>query len=840
MASLPNTTLNPNPVYLRLTIEMNLRSSRRRAREKRLISSSFEANARDSQVIDAEMAKGRFSFVYSGSKQKEVKVKHCVPLFISRTICKSAVNSLCRLFDVDEHGTIGFSYAGGLKVVVKIPEEELHLVKRYFIQQGQSQHEAEDFAFAQGIQWYGIVDGIHTHQSLSDLERSRPDPFQDFKWTVSVIEWQSIKVLKAFSRARNMLQTTNAVEMTLFDAISGILDIALQKANLAGESMDTFAKRHGIIKEVADDFSGGTKYSRQTTRTLTGAALRIKREAMVVLGQIMTEENKVLAGKIMEKTSLSTVLPEDVFDARAYKNIISTNTIRGATAFLRADGTDQSNALLRLKFSYESNGFKTFQAARLNKEIERCQRARHQDQLMKIMMSRYEWPVELADVKKKLFQTSLFDSELDECSENTNIVLESLVSEYQEKMPLEAGLRWQLYLDRIGTRGPSQAQGNHGSSSPSADDTNGNSPSVINDFVSVAGDDIPNDDTEIATDSCPLQRLNLNCLKLTLEKYLTKRGSEDEKFHLVLGDPSQLQLNGTCKVNIDEKKADKYVAILKSLVLEHGWVFLYTSAVEFAKWSKAFKAHEFEVLPYPWIMVRNTDTIQANTSPIPQNVTELLIGARRSGTGQPENQPDITSSYRRSVSSRRRKFAVMDNCPEPRLKIRKLDSREPLRTNQRSAETIAEFMETFCPASGYVLDAFAGTMETAKACYMTGRKCVALEADEDCYHIAVDKLKESASAYLEQTARHSTDILTNSVRGCEIPETSSPYRENGVFRETSIEQSPFTQTVAVEELNEQEGANMSVPKRSMVGLGENRVRRVSPLTSDSDNSSIDK
>lgn len=186
------------------------------------------------------------------------------------------------------------------------------------------------------------------------------------------------------------------------------------------------------------------------------------------------------------------------------------------------------------------------------------------------------------------------------------------------------------------------------------------------------------------------------------------------------------------------------------LVRDHGWVFFYTTPVDFAMWHKAFKANGFQPLAYPWVMIRDTDTVQMNTSPIPQNISELLIGARKAGLGHPEHQPDITSRYERSVSLRKRKFAIMDNCPEPRLKFRKPTSREPIRSNQRSAEPIAEFLETFCPQSGNVLDAFAGTMETAKACFMTGRKCVALEADDICYNVALQALKENASAYLEQ------------------------------------------------------------------------------------------
>lgn len=71
-----------------------------------------------------------------------------------------------------------------------------------------------------------------------------------------------------------MLQTGNVTEMTLYETISGLHDIAPQKSNLAGEGLDSFLKRRGIITEIADEFCGGTRYARQKSRSLAGAMLR--------------------------------------------------------------------------------------------------------------------------------------------------------------------------------------------------------------------------------------------------------------------------------------------------------------------------------------------------------------------------------------------------------------------------------------------------------------------------------------------------------------------------------------------------------------------------------------
>ena len=59
-----------------------------------------------------------------------------------------------------------------------------------------------------------------------------------------------------------------------------------------------------------------------------------------------------------------------------------------------------------------------------------------------------------------------------------------------------------------------------------------------------------------AENICSLQRLHLEFLNMTLERYSLNRKSKDLKFQLVLGDPTQLQLNGTCKVIVDGRQAD--------------------------------------------------------------------------------------------------------------------------------------------------------------------------------------------------------------------------------------------------------------------------------------------
>ena len=140
-------------------------------------------------------------------------------------------------------------------------------------------------------------------------------------------------------------------------------------------------------------------------------------------------------------------------------------------------------------------------------------------------------------------------------------------------MPLEAGLRWRLYSEDLARRtvtANERITSNEEYSEQSSQKQNGSSP----DDSSLDESGENGSETEVTKEICSLEELNVKAMNLTLERYSLQRKANDVKFHLVTGDPKQLQLNGTRKVSVDEFKADAYVGILKQLVVDHGWAFM--------------------------------------------------------------------------------------------------------------------------------------------------------------------------------------------------------------------------------------------------------------------------
>lgn len=89
-----------------------------------------------------------------------------------------------------------------------------------------------------------------------------------------MIDWQLIYNLKAFSRVRNIQQPTHVVAMT-FDTIYGLHEIAQERAEVSGDTAERGLGQRGdgAISKHGNEFSGGSRYERQTTKTLSGAAL---------------------------------------------------------------------------------------------------------------------------------------------------------------------------------------------------------------------------------------------------------------------------------------------------------------------------------------------------------------------------------------------------------------------------------------------------------------------------------------------------------------------------------------------------------------------------------------
>lgn len=223
---------------------------------------------------------------------------------------------------------------------------------------------------------------------------------------------------------------------------------------------------------------------------------------------------------------------------------------------------------------------------------------------------------------------------------------------------------------------------------------------------------------------------------------------ESVTVEMVLADPpyslptSRVPTGVGYEDHIDEKEMELFCQFVRRVLIPGGYCILFTSFHLFAKWKTNFKEQDFIVLGYPMTIIKETALLQRSSSVmLPQNGSEFAIIARRAGSHPEGFVPRINTPYRLIKCSHSRKFAVVDNVPPIRRKLKYPRSNRPVRIEEKNTLLLSELLNTFCPAGGTVLDAYAGTLSTAIACIATGRKCIATEKDKICFDIALDRLE---------------------------------------------------------------------------------------------------
>ena len=89
-----------------------------------------------------------------------------------------------------------------------------------------------------------------------------------------------------------------------------------------------------------------------------------------------------------------------------------------------------------------------------------------------------------------------------------------------------------------------------------------------------------------------------------------------------------------------------------------------------------------------------------------------------------------------------RKLETMYNIPTPRSKLLKPGTRTPFNSQGLSAEMPSAFVDLFRPPKGIILDAYAGRMRTAISALGSGRSCICIEINSNCFSAPVQRLRQ--------------------------------------------------------------------------------------------------
>ena len=331
----------------------------------------------------------------------------------SRSICRWGIKMIrATILGQSNPGSFvkGFVSTGKFSVLVQIPKDFSEMVHEHFLAEGKSREVAT--ALVDDGPWYHVVDGGHLHKVLVELIEDFSENFEGFKWPVVVIAWQSVDTIRAISRmCHEMQRDSHLIDFTLPDAMQNLRDITDTQCKQQGIVLRPGEKvSNGFIKEVMAVYSGRPGYADNTMRNICGIVIKLSSEVIEAMRMLLTEECESYCNELGVRKPFGE-------DTRVYKNLLSSQGLKGVKTFLGGEMTDEDriNVIHRLRFlARERECFRSFSAAEVDKQCQ-CVIAAHKE-VSKFDEFLYKegWPAELGNLKHNILQTTLLDRDISE------------------------------------------------------------------------------------------------------------------------------------------------------------------------------------------------------------------------------------------------------------------------------------------------------------------------------------------------------------------------------------------------------------------------------------------
>lgn len=216
---------------------------------------------------------------------------------------------------------------------------------------------------------------------------------------------------------------------------------------------------------------------------------------------------------------------------------------------------------------------------------------------------------------------------------------------------------------------------------------------------------------------------------------------------------------------VDDMEMSEFAQFCKRCIKSGGYVFLFTSMHYFPKWEKSFVECKFNVMKYPYVLIKNDEQLQRRPiTDFPQNIAEFALIAKAPGLHPERFKPEYSSPFHLVNCSLKRRFSAIYNVPVPRSKLTYPNSKSPIRVEEKSVDLLAEILDLFVPEEGSVLDPYAGTLTTAIACMSSKRTCECIEKDPSCFREAHARLRLRVTGIpFYETANQDTEARVSTV-----------------------------------------------------------------------------
>lgn len=399
-----------------------------------------------------KMAKALFQDVMDGSIHTAINPLSCIPLTKVRGISSSGVMRLKSAFR-GGGGRADMNYVAGSDSPIVVPLQGVlqhHILEHFTGFCKMSENDAKEKMKSRST-WFGVVDGMHRLAAIKELIHEQAEIWEQFLWPVTLLKGDcSIQVLRQLARQQNSKHNDAFyIEDTFFDVLKGLRDEA---DHLSGY-------RNGkkpLAKDVAVAYDGYSHHRESTIKQIANTAMRLPREVIDVIGEIINGEHPDLVGENASSDPNSVM---EKVDCRVFRRFVHVTSLKSATVFMKApesmgeEGVKcQIHTLRRvaeLSLLNRKNSdciqVKSVQPALVAQQFAKSVLAFREAQKFSKFLETDVWPPEMHAVRHNLLNSTRLDEDVEQNAGNVG-VLPLLLEKYRKHFPVIAVQKEQKYI----------------------------------------------------------------------------------------------------------------------------------------------------------------------------------------------------------------------------------------------------------------------------------------------------------------------------------------------------------------------------------------------------------
>ncbi len=675
----------------------------------------------------------------------------CIPLFLTRPKSTNAVRRLMNIFD----GKLGSSALPGMisgaptSIVVPLIDGLYYIIREYFISQGISEDEVQEYS-SKHERWYGIVDGCHFHCAVKNLIMINSTKWIQFKWRVIVISSdRSMSEYRQLARLQNERnKATYHHETTIFELLSGL---RLEYDLLYSKALKNSRTGHKGVKikhrDVAHMFDGCDHTNNTYVKQAVSVASRISPRTIEAIGEVCNHDcsDIILKDPSLNSEGLRT-LDEIISqkDCRLFRRFICFGTLRASKSFMSAvaDGQEEAqvNCIYRLRHWSECQGFKSVPNKVVVEQFNFSILALNEERKFLELLESDEWPSSMEITRTNVLRTTLCDMELSSNAGNDTDILPLLWESFKRAHPGKARSIEKSFYSSDGIESTQK------SSEPN--DTEPISKEVSCSEADELEAKRKKEEEEMKRKEDERRRI------IEMRKEADKNLEESGVFLSNHGMKSFL----TEKWSTDSKKIDLIVSsisrnedieVLKVMpsfckkVLNPGSYCLFIlSQYQFNVLEPLFKEQSFKTLDTPYLIVYDKSTLQRRAIvDFLQKQGDISLLVRMPGRHPSGYSPVFCDTKMKSEKDDVVFFASVLNVKAFQNKLKYPKRLAAIRKDEKSTDLFKHIIRMLSPPGGIVMDPIGGTFTCALACLDSGRGCVSMEEDYECFRYSVGRAR---------------------------------------------------------------------------------------------------